>query len=128
MDISHDAIGLAEVVETTEHGRELTFNRFRDSFRDMLRHYPTRYPNVQFVWVHQGWMLHRIGTICDYHAAYRESLGGVGKFGVRVERNLRYGLLSEETIVIFPELNPLRGTNALSHWNLGHWLKIANSG
>ncbi len=120
MDISHDAIGLAEVVETTDHEKELTFNRFRDSFRDILRHYPTRYPNVQSVWVHQGWMLHRIGTLSDYHSAYHELLGEVGKFGVRVERNLRYGLLSEETIVIVPELNPLRGTDALRRWNLGH--------
>jgi hypothetical protein len=37
-------------------------------------------------------------------------------------------LLSEETIVIIPDLDPLRGTDALNRWNLGHWLKIANSG
>jgi hypothetical protein len=49
LDISHEAIGLAEVVGIAEHGKELPFNQFRDSFRDILRHYPTRCPHVQNV-------------------------------------------------------------------------------
>jgi histidinol phosphatase-like PHP family hydrolase len=127
LDVSDDAIRIARVIGIAEHGKALTVDAFIESLRVILKNYPSRYPDVQFVWVHPGLMLQRLGVLNEHRSVYQELLREAGKFGVLVEKNLRYGLLSQETIDALPEIDPLLGADAHNLHDLERWLKIIDS-
>jgi len=123
LDISDDALSRAAVVGIAEHGKELDFDQFRDSFRRILATYPARHSSVRFVWVHPGLLLHRLGALERHRADHVELLHEAVGAGVRIERNLRYDLVSLERFAEASSMQPVLGADAHTHADLARWLQ-----
>ena len=98
LDIGEETLKLAEVIGIAEHGFPDDRQLLESSFSRTLDQFVARMADKTFVWVHPGLWLkkRRIGPKQD--AGFGDMLKEAQTYGVRIERNLRYGLVSEECL------------------------------
>lgn len=93
LDISEEHAALATVIGIAEHGFPNDFGLWQRSLREALEGAAAQYGDKELVWVHPGLWLKKQGLLAAEEPIYRELLDLAQGLGIKVERNLRYGLL-----------------------------------
>ena len=98
LDIGEEILKLADVIGIAEHGFPDDRQLLESSFCRTLDQLVARTADKTFVWVHPGLWLKKKGIDPRQDATFGAMLRGAQSYGVRIERNLRYGLVSEECL------------------------------
>lgn len=109
LDITAEHAALADVLGVAEHGFPPDFDLWRLSLRKALEQAAATHREKPVVWVHPGLWLKKQRRLQTHEHEYRALLGYAQELGLKVERNLRYGLVPED----------LLGTVAPEHLVLG---------
>ena len=121
LDLSDDCLVVASVVGIAEHAFPDDRGLLRDAFLNVVRTYPSRWPQVTFLWVHPGlWFLNR-RVDAERDEAYLQMLTAACDAGVLIEQNLRYGLLSPTTAAMLTAQSVVTGADAHSLLDLERW-------
>lgn len=93
LDISGEHAAQAEVLGLAEHGFPGDYVLWHTSISKALELCASRYSDKPVVWVHPGLWLKRNGLLAAHEGEYRALIAGALAAGIKVEWNLRYGLL-----------------------------------
>lgn len=93
LDISPEHAALADLIGIAEHGFPADFTLWRSSLWQALVRGAAAFGERQVVWVHPGLWLLRHGLLGAHEDDLRRLVGCARSLGVRLEHNLRYGLL-----------------------------------
>ncbi|HYG57694.1 MAG TPA: PHP domain-containing protein [Symbiobacteriaceae bacterium] len=93
LDIAEEHAGMAEVLGLAEHGFPGDRELWRSSVLRALETYAAKDGGRPLVWVHPGLWLRKQGLLEAREREYLELLGIAQDLGVKVESNLRYGLV-----------------------------------
>lgn len=107
LDIDERLLASADVIGIAEHGYAGSAGSLATDFVDLVMRVTAQHPRQSFVWVHPGSWLQRSGDTAAGRA-YARMVEAALATGVRIERNLKYDLVSaddfdalaaEETVV-----------------------------
>lgn len=93
LDISPEHASLADIIGIAEHGFPADSARWSSSLHRVLAGAAGAFGERQVVWVHPGLWLKRQGMWDTREAELRRLVSHAHSLGVRLEHNLRYGLL-----------------------------------
>jgi hypothetical protein len=112
LDIADEHAAQAEVLGLAEHSFPGDYKLWRSSLERALALCAARFSDKPVVWVHPGLWLKRHGLLEAYAEEYRTLVARAQALGVKVEWNLRYGLLPREMHDAVPPVNLVRGADA----------------
>lgn len=93
LDISDEHAALADVIGIAEHGFPADYGLWHASLTEALTRCAAQYRDQAVVWVHPGLWLKRSGLLEVRQREYAALIEYAQQRGVKVESNLRYGLL-----------------------------------
>jgi histidinol phosphatase-like PHP family hydrolase len=93
LDIAAAHAVLADVLGVAEHGFPADYGLWHSSLREALKTTAAKHSDKPVVWVHPGLWLRRNGLLAAHEQDYVALVGYAQELGVKVEWNLRYGLL-----------------------------------
>lgn len=96
LDIAEEHVALAEVLGLAEHGFPSDYGLWYSSLRAALETCAANWRDKLLVWVHPGLWLKKNGLLQVHEQDYRKLVGLAQELGVKVEWNLRYGLLPKQ--------------------------------
>ncbi len=94
LDIEERLLESADTIGIAEHGYVGSAESMAGDFVDLVRTVTEQYPQQSFVWVHPGSWLRRSGDPAA-RRAYERMIDAAHGAGVRIERNLKYDLVSD---------------------------------
>jgi len=123
LDIDNQSLGKAQVIGIAEHGFPNDGDLLKSSFLRALDVYVRDLPQKTFVWVHPGLWFQRRGIDPGLNALYWDMLRSAQDSGVKIEKNLKYGLaggqilsqVATESIVVGADAHTARD---LETWEL----------
>jgi histidinol phosphatase-like PHP family hydrolase len=121
LDISDEHLSLAKVVGIAEHSFAGTPESLRTTFVGALNTLRSAAPNIVAVWVHPGLWFRKQGRSPEKESSFLEMVAYANQQDVFLERNLRYGLVSDS---LAQALNPTRmvtGVDAHRFSDLDAW-------
>ena len=93
LDIAPEHAALADVIGVAEHGFPPDLGVLRAAFATAATAYRGRYPDKEIVWVHPGAWFKKQGRLEECRDVYLAMIAEAQRLGLRVERNLRHGLI-----------------------------------
>jgi histidinol phosphatase-like PHP family hydrolase len=113
LDIDERLLASADVIGIAEHGYPGSADALARDFVDLVGSVTEQHPQQSFVWVHPGSWLRRSSDPAAGRA-YQLMLGAALEAGVRIERNLKYDLVSEADFLALPPEAGVLGLDAHS--------------
>jgi len=113
LDIEERLLETADAIGIAEHGYLGNAESLARDFVDIVRGVTGQYPQQSFVWVHPGSWLRRSGDSAA-RGAYERMIGAALGAGVRIERNLKYDLVSSAEFRTLAPENAVLGLDAHS--------------
>jgi len=121
LDINEECLASAAVIGIAEHAFPNDRGLLCDTFLNVIRTYPRRWPLVTFAWVHPGlWYLKR-HLAYEGDEAFQQMLAEACAAGVLIEQNLRYSLPSRITTARLLAQSLVTGADAHSLLDLERW-------
>jgi histidinol phosphatase-like PHP family hydrolase len=112
LDISEEHAAQAEVLGLAEHGFPGDYALWRSSLCRALESCATTYADKPVVWVHPGLWLKKQGLLQSNEPDYRALVAHAQDLGIKVEWNLRYGLLPPQLHEAVRAESLVRGADA----------------
>ncbi|NPA77118.1 MAG: hypothetical protein GXN93_05200 [Candidatus Diapherotrites archaeon] len=110
LDIAPEHIEHASYIGIAEHAFPNDAELLLHAFQNVIKSYPSKYPNVRFVWVHPGlWFKKRF---VYYHPVLTEMYKAIVQVDALIERNFKYQLPSNKAIDIVGGSKIIEGIDA----------------
>ena len=122
LDISDNHLSAAAVIGIAEHGFPDNPVLLLEAFRKVVATYPSRWPKIDFVWVHPGLWYVKRGLAFEQDATYLAMLNSARDASVLIERSLRWGVLSPAMSAALPPGSVVVGADAHTRRDLQHWV------
>jgi histidinol phosphatase-like PHP family hydrolase len=121
LDISDEHLSTARVIGIAEHGFPDNPGLLLEVFRQVVETYPSRWPKINFVWVHPGLWYVKRRLAFDQDVSYRAMLDAALDAGILIERSLRWGVLSPAMAAVLPAESVVVGVDAHNRRDLERW-------
>ena len=128
LDIDERDREMADVIGIAEHGFPDDFDLLRRSLDRVFEALRPLAGEKETVWVHPGLWMKRRGVLAERAADYRQMIVCALQCGIRIERNLRYGLISPTELMSLGHLDTIIGADAHRPEDLARWRDLAEAG
>jgi DNA polymerase (family 10)/putative hydrolase len=96
LDISNDQIDIADVIGIAEHGSFTDLCQMKNTLYQVIDKYSFLAHDKEIVWVHPGLFLKRHHLLIAEADWYNKALQYAVTKGIKIERNLKYQLISSD--------------------------------
>lgn len=123
LDISDDEIETADVIGIAEHGITLGLNDMKASIYDVINNYSYLADQKEIIWVHPGLYLKKRQLLKTEQKWYVDMLKYSMSKGIKIEKNLKHGLVSDmalsnlnhDSVIVGVDAHNISDLELLSH-------------
>lgn len=126
LDITDEQIEIADVIGIAEHGSFQDESRLEDSLYKVFDLYRDYTATKHVIWVHPGLSFKMRGIFPETGTWYNKVLQYAIANGIRIERNLRHGLVSQKMSDHLGDFVVV-GADAHSFTDLANWCKFMSN-